>query len=205
MNLTDRERKILWTRAGNRCSFRQADQACDQPLSITQGDKEVVVGNECHIVGEKPGSARYVEDFSERESYSNAILLCPTHHKLIDDEKTRDDFPVSLLSAMKRDHEAEVAHRQQHTVIKDSEFVTEAKNVDKVIGMDIAAPTTLSNVKARVTAENVSEATGVRSNQPLTVRRSTCANCGGPISLVHFGPTPNSSPCPHCGHRPRSD
>ena len=39
----------------------------------------------------------------ERDSYANLILLCPTHHLLID--KNTDDFPAERLYKMKIDHE----------------------------------------------------------------------------------------------------
>ena len=105
MNLSTRERKILWTRAGNFCSFRYENQVCKQLLSETIGTEPVVIGEECHIIGEKPCAARYLEDYPQRESYLNAILLCPAHHKIIDDQKTRDIFSVEFLRDMKKAHE----------------------------------------------------------------------------------------------------
>jgi hypothetical protein len=52
MGISDRTRKILWGRSGNRCAL------CRREL-VEEGtavDAESVVGDECHIIGEKPGA-----------------------------------------------------------------------------------------------------------------------------------------------------
>jgi len=63
MNLSDKDRKRLWAKAGNRCSYRFGDEVCDQSLVLDDQGTDVVVGNECHVVGDKPGSSRYVTSF----------------------------------------------------------------------------------------------------------------------------------------------
>ena len=51
-------------------------------------DDESVVGDECHIVSGKPNGPRYGPTFpvDELDSFSNLILLCRVHHKMIDDQ-----------------------------------------------------------------------------------------------------------------------
>ncbi|MEW6608369.1 MAG: ABC-three component system protein [bacterium] len=58
-----------------------------------------------HIEGEKPGSARYNPDMTERErsSYSNRIVLCRNHHKIVDDQP--QEYSVQRLKEMKNKHE----------------------------------------------------------------------------------------------------
>jgi hypothetical protein len=90
--------KRLLLRSGNRCAF----PGCNRPL--VEGD--VLVAEVCHICGEKPGAARYnpSQTEAERQAYDNLIVLCPTHHTIIDgDERT---YTVDALHEMKRAHEA---------------------------------------------------------------------------------------------------
>jgi hypothetical protein len=54
MAITDRTRKILWERSGNLCAYCRRSLVEDG----TSPDGEAVVGDECHIIGEKPGAAR---------------------------------------------------------------------------------------------------------------------------------------------------
>jgi len=200
MNLTDRDRKLLWTRAGNRCSFRLEQEVCGQPLTQDQGGASVVVGEECHIVGENPGSARYLEEYPDRETYSNAILLCGTHHKLIDDERTRRNFPAGLLRSMKAIHEQAVAQPDAPTLLRDSKFSVTAEDADLAVALDITSPATLSGVQAKLTAKNVREAYGARVGGSLVATLSVCEVCGSPVPAVGVGGPPQELRCPRCGH-----
>lgn len=127
MGLSDRDRKILWARAGNRCSYRFKGEACSELLVFKDGGKYVNIGVECHIVGEKQSAARYVEDYPAPESYSNRILMCQNHHKAIDDDE--DTFTAEVLEKMKRSHEEAILRATENgeierIVIRDSQFTT---------------------------------------------------------------------------------
>src|SRR3546814_14625787 len=45
---------------------------------------------------------------AERDDYRNLILLCPTHHTLIDRKENEAAYPVELLLEMKAAHEARI-------------------------------------------------------------------------------------------------
>jgi hypothetical protein len=84
---------------GNRCAFsgcttRLVDRATGS-----------VVGEVCHIKGEKPTAPRYdaAQTDLERHGFDNLIVLCNVHHKVVDDNK--QDYPVERLRKMKSDHE----------------------------------------------------------------------------------------------------
>lgn len=102
MSLSDKDRKSLWAQAGNRCSYRFENSICNNLLVVTDNGKQINVGEECHIVGKNPGSARYLEDYLERETYNNMILMCPKHHKIIDDHE--EIYTAEILRAMKDVH-----------------------------------------------------------------------------------------------------
>ncbi len=90
--------KKLFAVSGNACAFTD----CNQKLSLENGD---IIGEICHIKGKKQGSPRYDKNQSdeERHSTNNLILLCPTHHKIID--KDPETYPVERIRNMKLNHE----------------------------------------------------------------------------------------------------
>ena len=101
MSITDRTRKILWGRSGNLCAY------CRRVL-VEDGDElsdESVVGDECHMIGEKPGAARghIGVGRDDLDEYDNLVLLCKVHHKLVDDQP--ETYPVERLREMKAAHE----------------------------------------------------------------------------------------------------
>jgi hypothetical protein len=64
-----------------------------------------LVGEICHIKGQKLGAARYDPEQApaERHAYENLILLCSPHHTVIDDDE--EAYTVDRLRKMKSDHE----------------------------------------------------------------------------------------------------
>ena len=127
MNLSDRDRKALWTKAGDRCTYRFKGETCNTELVKVDNGKYVIIGEECHIVGEKPKAARYQEEYPQRETYYNAILMCGVHHKIIDNDPIVNT--IEALHAMKDEHEAAIQQALNNNaieplIIKDSEFLT---------------------------------------------------------------------------------
>jgi rRNA maturation endonuclease Nob1 len=206
MELSDKDRKILWARAGDLCSYNHNGEKCDTKLSkTTQMGDTFAVGVECHIIGEKPASARYCEEFKDKETHENRILLCPTHHTIIDrDEGT---YTVEVLKNMKRTHEkymedVKIAKPSPQIEIRDSNFVMTAKNVKTAVGMEVNQPARLTNVNSQLNVENVETATGFRTNQRLSSIMTIC-ECGRPFSYVCTGPAPSTIVCPNCGKEHR--
>ncbi|WP_372027418.1 hypothetical protein P7L70_16605 [Tistrella mobilis] len=67
---------------------------------------DTLVGEICHIKGARLGSARYdpAQSAVERHHRDNLVLMCPTHHTVIDDDEA--SYSVERLLQIKRDHEA---------------------------------------------------------------------------------------------------
>ncbi|MCC3316488.1 HNH endonuclease signature motif containing protein [Nocardia africana] len=64
----------------------------------------VILGQEAHIVGRSEDGPRGKEPIEgDRDSVDNLILLCPTHHTLID--SAVEDHPVAALHKMKNEHQ----------------------------------------------------------------------------------------------------
>lgn len=88
----------LFTLSANQCAF----PGCDAPL-FEEGS---IVGDVCHINGQRPGSARYTEGLSDEELHgiANLVLLCKKHHKIVDDDEGK--YNADWLRRKKAEHEA---------------------------------------------------------------------------------------------------
>lgn len=83
VGLSDRDRKLLWGKAANRCAVCRT--LLTRPAS--EPDRDAIIGDEAHITGEKPGAARYQPlEPSVRDGYGNRILVCRNHHGEIDQQ-----------------------------------------------------------------------------------------------------------------------
>lgn len=104
--------KRLFALSQNRC----ASPGC--PNSIVE-DSGTITGITCHIKARSKLGPRYDKKQTEKErySFSNLILLCAQHSKLIDSEPDR--YPVPLLREWKNRHEqAGVAELSKSDAIK---------------------------------------------------------------------------------------
>lgn len=101
MPISDKTRKLLWGRSGNLCAI------CRNPLTAdkTNGDEPSILGQECHIVSGAPRGPRFDQSYPEDliDSIDNLILLCPTHHKQVDDQPIK--YSATELLRLKASHE----------------------------------------------------------------------------------------------------
>ena len=107
MAVSDKTRKILWGRSGNRCAICRHLLVLDE----SQVDAASVVGEECHIVSGKPEGPRYDGSVSVDiiDDVENLVLLCRVHHKNVDDQT--HTYDAAALRAAKSKHEAWVESR----------------------------------------------------------------------------------------------
>jgi hypothetical protein len=119
VTISEKSIKLLWSNAAGRCSFFQ----CNERLTVAEaaGYAPYTLGEMAHIKGNRSGSNRYDENQSdkERDSYENLILLCPTHHTLIDKKENEERYTVKMLHEMKKGHETNVANRLKGIKIED--------------------------------------------------------------------------------------
>lgn len=103
MSILQKDIKLLWARAAGRCSFSNCKMKLTQDKS--SASDSFPLGEQAHIVGENEDAPRGKSPLTvdERNSYFNLILLCPTHHTLID--KDPEDYPIEKLYLMKAHHE----------------------------------------------------------------------------------------------------
>ena len=90
--------KRLFALSNNICYFPNC------PIKMIDDNKSII-GEICHIEGEKKGSARYNSRMSvkERNNFKNLILMCPNHHTFIDTNISQ--YPVDVLKDIKEHYE----------------------------------------------------------------------------------------------------
>lgn len=90
----------LYCVSHNRCAY----PGCDFPL--LEPDSKVLVAEVCHIEADSPDGPRFnkAQTEAERQSFSNLMILCSNHHKVIDTDLTT--WTVERLGALKNEHEA---------------------------------------------------------------------------------------------------
>ena len=100
MGISIKTHKMLWGRSGNKCAICKTDLFED----ITETDDYSILGEEAHIIAREENGPRGKSSLTaeERDKYSNLILLCQKHHKIIDDHE--DQYPVDRLTEIKKEH-----------------------------------------------------------------------------------------------------
>ena len=116
MPLSDLDRRVLWVRAGGRCTL------CNRYL--LEGDLthvEVPLGEGAHIVGavDSAKSPRGKDPLpvEERDTVDNIMLACSGCHTEIDQHKASQLLNVEFLRERKRQHEADI--NLQTSLVKD--------------------------------------------------------------------------------------
>jgi hypothetical protein len=103
MAISEVDVKRLWGKAAGRCSFPACNVDC---LPFLDLDAPTVVGEMAHVIAQSSGGPRGGAA-AGADAYANLILLCPTHHTLVD--KAPDGkYTVEMLLEWKADHEQRV-------------------------------------------------------------------------------------------------
>ena len=110
MAISDKTRKRLWAKSGNRCAVCKEElfNGSDEDLGA------VNIGEECHIISSKTAGPRHKAELPSYDSYDNLLLLCRNHHKEID--TLTETFTEELLRYLKTSHENWVFQSLQSTL-----------------------------------------------------------------------------------------
>ena len=148
-NYPDPDVKTLFALSGGRCAFPRCNTLCT--VEKTANDKLAIVGEIAHIVGHKSagprGSASYPANLID--TYENWILLCPTHHSLVD--KQANTYTVADLKKWKADHENTIQLSIQQSLSKVT--FTELEIVTRALISNPTVPTvdlTLTNPTQKI-------------------------------------------------------
>jgi hypothetical protein len=87
--ISEKTRKMLWAKSGNRCAICKIELITEQKT-----DSNLNIGEECHIISSKSKGPRHKSNLNDYDSFDNLILLCRNHHKEID--TLIDSFPEEI-------------------------------------------------------------------------------------------------------------
>jgi hypothetical protein len=93
--------KILFSRSAGRCAF--PDCRLELCIKKTEKDNAKHMGKIAHIVAHSPNGPRADSTHEELDNYLNWILLCPTHHDIIDAQP--HTYTVEIVRNYKIEHE----------------------------------------------------------------------------------------------------
>ncbi|MFE3105168.1 HNH endonuclease [Nocardia tengchongensis] len=103
MTISMADRKLLWGLSGSRCAFPECRVGLAHTSDLT--GSSVILGEEAHIVARNEDGPRGREPIhGDRDAFENLVLMCPTHHRLIDSAVA--DYPVDEVHRMKAQHQA---------------------------------------------------------------------------------------------------
>lgn len=144
-SISDKNKYMLWSISGGRCQYRGCNQILHTDILTKRNFNKSYIA---HIVADSPGGPRGCSTRSVQlaDDISNLMLLCDTHHRLID----RDDVtgnPESLLLEMKAEHENRIANacaiapdKQSHIVTLNMNIGVHTPNVQYSIVSQFLAP-----------------------------------------------------------------
>lgn len=103
MSILDKDIKLLWGRAAGMCSYPLCDLDLIPFLNLPE---TFSIGEMAHVVARSPKGKRGGSSRGNN-TYENLILLCPTHHTLID-KSPEGTFSVETILDWKARHEQRV-------------------------------------------------------------------------------------------------
>ncbi len=101
MAISQKTRKHLWAKSGNRCAF-----CLSELFQEVVPNKHSNIGEECHIISSKANGPRPKNLIHGYDEFDNLILLCKIHHKWIDD--LPETFTEEVVRYLKVQHENKV-------------------------------------------------------------------------------------------------
>lgn len=107
MGVSEKDIKTLWGLAAGRCSYPGCNAEC---LLYVDENDPTIIGEMAHIIAKKNKGPRGIEEGGS-DTYKNLILLCPTHHTIID--KAPAKFPPEMLYEWKTHHEEKIRNALQ--------------------------------------------------------------------------------------------
>lgn len=103
-HINDKDIKLLWGRSAGRCAFPGCN--CELTAFVEKGN--CVIGEMAHVISHSPNAPTRNDEIGGNNTYENLILLCPTHHTLIDKKELKHNFPEQLVKKWKYEHEQKV-------------------------------------------------------------------------------------------------
>lgn len=112
----------LWLFSGGRCQFEGCNEALWRDDLTFREMNRSYIG---HIYGYAEGSARYDKKLSPKleKDFSNLMLLCDPHHRLIDNKEHEAYYSARKLIGMKNEHEKRIERLTRISPDKKSHII----------------------------------------------------------------------------------
>lgn len=126
-SISDKNKYMLWAISGGRCQYRGCNQILHTDILTKRNFNQSYIA---HIVADSPGGPRGCPTRSVQlaDDITNLMLLCDTHHRLIDRDNVSGN-PESLLLEMKAEHENRISNACAIASDKQSHIVTLNMNI----------------------------------------------------------------------------
>ena len=126
-SISDKNKYTLWVKSGGRCQFRGCNNPLYQDILTKRNFNQAYIA---HIVADVAGGPRGDVKRSPilADNISNLMLMCDTHHRLIDKEDVAG-HPEHLLLKMKKEHEDRIERVTAISPDMQSHIVTYKANV----------------------------------------------------------------------------
>lgn len=125
--IPEKTKCLLWAQAGGRCEYEGCNKILYRDLLTQTPENNAYIA---HIIAESPNGPRGDKVLSKQlaKDISNIMLMCDTHHRLIDKEQV-DEHPVERLRQMKAKHEQRIERQTSLSEEKRSLIVTYGANI----------------------------------------------------------------------------
>ena len=109
-NYSQKTLKILFGLSGNQCAHPKCTNNVIEPA--TEKSDAAVIAQICHIYAISDDGPRGKAGLTNEElnSPENLILLCPTHHTVVDNQY--ENYPAEMLKQWKQDHKSRVVENR---------------------------------------------------------------------------------------------
>ncbi|OCL98220.1 hypothetical protein AAX29_01739 [Aliarcobacter thereius] len=98
MPILNKDIKKLYSRSAGRCNI----------CSMNLIENDIQIGEMAHIIAKSSNGPRGIQDTIDN-SYDNLILLCPTHHTIVD--KNPEKYTTEVLRSIKDKYEKDISNR----------------------------------------------------------------------------------------------
>jgi len=122
MTVSLKTKKKLFAVSRNQCAFEN----CNDP--IWDKNEDTIMGEISHIRSPKNKGPRHDPDYVSVNSLENLILLCPKHHKIVDNNPDR--YTVEKLTTMKEKHENAAAPIEEPSDSLVRRLLTRASGIE---------------------------------------------------------------------------
>ncbi|MBO9672155.1 MAG: SAVED domain-containing protein [Sphingobacteriaceae bacterium] len=126
-SITDKNKYLLWVRSGGRCEYEGCNKSLTQDILTKRNFNQSYIA---HIVADVAGGPRGCAIRSPllSDDITNLMLLCDTHHRLIDKHDIAG-HPEPKLILMKKNHEDRIERQTAIAPNMSSHIVTYKANV----------------------------------------------------------------------------